>query len=39
MKSLLNITDLSNKCKSIGDPKSNDFQFELSNNQQDKKLY
>lgn len=34
MKSLLNITDLSNKCKSIGDPKSNDFQFELSNNQQ-----
>ena len=34
MKSLLNITDISNKCKLIGDPKNNDFQFELSNNQQ-----
>jgi len=34
MKSLLNITDISNKCKAIGDPKKDDFQFELSNNQQ-----
>lgn len=34
MKSLLNITDISNKCKLIGDPNKNDFQFELSTNQQ-----
>ena len=33
MKSLLNITDLSEKCN-LRDPKKNDFQFELSNNQQ-----